>query len=116
MQPAVRGNGVTVTEAIVVCLNRAQKMAQCEIRIGHKYFLCPEYTNGYVTCELCGFNGFSPQMQTLKQSVDHMKIHIKILQEQHIQTEEALRKPGLRWTMKDFMETLEKIPRKNRLC
>ena len=108
----LRGDGATVKEAILSCLNRAQNMAQCEVRTnGHIYTSRPEYTNGYVTCEFCGFHGFSPQVQTLKSANSNMKSHIKVLQFQMVQTEEAIRKAGLRWSMKDFMSTLERIPK-----
>jgi hypothetical protein len=111
----LRGDGDTVATAILVCLNRAQKMAQCEIRVGHKYIVPPKYTNGFVRCELCGFNGFTPQVQSLESTVGNLKIHIKVLQEQNIQTEEAIRKAGLRWAMKDFMGTLERIPKEKKV-
>jgi hypothetical protein len=104
----LRGDGDTLNAAIMACLNRAQKMAECEIRTHHQYKVRP--MQGYVTCELCGFNGFSPQVQTLRQSNDNLQSHIKFLQGQAIRFEEAIYKAGMRWSLKDFMETLEIIP------
>jgi hypothetical protein len=107
----LRGDGDTVAAAIIVCLNRAQKMAECEVRTGHTYDVPTGYNNGFIRCELCGFNGFTPQVDSLKSTVRNLQIHIKVMQEQHIATSEAIRKAGLRWSMKDFMGTLERIPK-----
>ena len=111
----LRGDGATVGAAISICLNRAQKMAQCEIRVGHKYIVPPKYTNGFVQCELCGFNGFTPQVDTLKRTIEHLRIHSRILQEQYVATNEAIRKAGLRWSVAGGFEKLEKIPKEKKV-
>ena len=108
----LRGDGDTVNAAIMVCLNRAQKMAACEIRTGHTFQVRPKYTNGLVHCTACGFNGFSPQVESLKRTVEHLQIHIKVLQEQYITTNNAITAAGMRWSVANGFEKLEKIPKK----
>jgi hypothetical protein len=67
------------------CLATAQKFAACEVRTGHEYKprtrRDEEFTNGLMECIHCGFNGFSPQVATLKQAVQNLQIHLKVERE-----------------------------------
>lgn len=82
-------------EAVKSCLNEAQKFTACEVRTGHKYRERPKYENGLCVCKHCGFNGFSPQINTLKSEVFNLRIHLKIVQEQLANIQEKTGLTGL---------------------
>lgn len=79
----LRGDGLTVRQAIEKCLTTAQRYAGCEQRTGHEYVPYKvrdgkEYDNGLVMCKHCGFNGFSTLVKTLQQKIDHYRIALQV--------------------------------------
>ena len=65
-------------EAVLQCLNQAQKFAACR---EHTYQSAKGYTNGLIRCIKCGFWGHSTVVNALKAQVSHLTIALEVEKE-----------------------------------
>ena len=92
----LRGDSKTsLKEAMEVCLNTAQRYAQCETKTGHEYITSPGYSNGLIECRFCGFHGYSPQIDTLKKQIENLEIHLRTVQEDQAKWIQNAKKHGI---------------------
>ena len=104
----LRGNGLTVSDAVTECIQQAQRMAKCERRNGHNYLI--RFANGLIECPKCHFHGYSTQVQTLQSEARNLRIHSEILQAENAKLYESMRREGYRLSLKSGFEVFEQIP------
>ena len=104
----LRGDGLTVLDAVNICVQLGQKMARCERRNGHDYLV--RRGGGLIECQKCHFHGYSNQVETLQSEARNLRIHNQILQEENARLYESMRWEGYRLSLKSGFEIFEKIP------
>lgn len=102
----LRGDGVTVYEAVNQCLNRAQKFAACR---HHEYATMKGYSNGLIACKFCGFNGHTTLVEALQRYADDLKLALSVEQGQCAERIRYVQENDGKTWEEGFEESLEQV-------
>lgn len=101
----LRGDGKTVKEAVLQCLNKAQKFAACR---EHEFQSAKGYENGLIQCTKCGFWGHTSVIKSLKSQIENLRIALEVEKEFSARNERDLKEKG-KGSRELFAESLEAL-------